>query len=45
MVMAMQNINQVTAQSVASTRQAERSAQERSDLASSLSQIVEQYQV
>jgi methyl-accepting chemotaxis protein len=43
--MAMQNINQVTMQGMASTRQAERSAQELSDLASSLFQIVEQYQV
>jgi methyl-accepting chemotaxis protein len=43
--MAMQNINQVTVQSMASTRQAERSAQELNDLARSLSEIVEQYQV
>jgi methyl-accepting chemotaxis protein len=42
---AMGNINQVTTQSLASTRQAERSAQELSDLARSLAEIVEQYQV
>jgi methyl-accepting chemotaxis protein len=42
---AMQNINQVTIQSMSSTRQAERSAQELNDLARSLAEIVEQYQV
>jgi methyl-accepting chemotaxis protein len=42
---AMGNINQVTTQSLASTRQAERSAQELSDLARSLAEIVEQYRV
>jgi methyl-accepting chemotaxis protein len=41
----MGNINQVTMQSMASTRQAERSAQELNDLARSLAEIVEQYQV
>jgi methyl-accepting chemotaxis protein len=42
--MAIQNINHVTVQSLASTRQAERSAQELNDLARRLAQIVEQYQ-
>ena len=42
---AMQNINQVTIQSMSSTRQAEKSAQELSDLARSLAEIVEQYQL
>ena len=42
---AMGNINQVTVQSMASTRQAERSAQELNELARSLSETVEQYQV
>jgi methyl-accepting chemotaxis protein len=42
---AMQNINQVTVQSMASTRQAEKSAQELNDLARSLAEIVEQYQL
>jgi methyl-accepting chemotaxis protein len=41
---AMQNINQVTVQTMASTRQAERSAQELNELARSLAKIVEQYQ-
>jgi methyl-accepting chemotaxis protein len=41
---AMGNINQVTMQNMASTRQAERSAQELNDLARSLSEIVAQYQ-
>ena len=43
--MAMQNINQVTMQSTAGTRQTERAAQELNDLARSLAEIVEQYQV
>jgi methyl-accepting chemotaxis protein len=42
---AMQNINQVTVQSLTSTRQAERSAQELNKLAHSLTDTVEQYQV
>ena len=41
----MKNINQVTVQSMASTRQAERSAQELNELAHGLAEIVEQYQV
>jgi methyl-accepting chemotaxis protein len=41
---AMQNINQTTVQSLASTRQTERAARELHELASSLSEIVEQYQ-
>ena len=40
---AMQNINQATVQSLGSTRQAERSAQDLHDLARSLDEIVEQY--
>jgi methyl-accepting chemotaxis protein len=43
--MAMQNINQVTVQSMASAQQAERSAQELNQLASSLTDTVRQYQV
>jgi len=42
---AMQNINQATLQSLASTRQAEKAAQELNDLARSLSEIVEHYQL
>ena len=42
---AMQNINQVTVQSLASTRQAEKAAQDLNDLARSLTGIVEQYQL
>jgi methyl-accepting chemotaxis protein len=42
---AMQNINQVTIQSMSSTRQAERSAHELNELARSLTQLIEQYQV
>ena len=42
---AMQNINQVTVQSMASTRQAEKSAQELNDLARTLAEIVEQYRL
>jgi len=42
---AMQNINLVTLQSIASTRQAERSAQDLNVLAGSLTELVEQYQL
>ena len=42
---AMQNINQATLQSLTSTRQAEKAAQELNDLARSLAEIVEQYQL
>lgn len=41
--LAMQNINQVTLQSLASTRQAEKSAQGLNDLARQLSEILAQY--
>jgi len=41
----MQNINQATLQSLTSTRQAEKAAQELNDLARSLAEIVEQYQL
>ena len=41
----MQNINQVTVQTLVSTRQAERSAQELNKLARSLTDTVEDYQV
>jgi len=43
--LAMRNINQATVQSLASTRQAEKSAQSLNELARSLSQTVEQYQL
>jgi PAS domain S-box-containing protein len=43
--LAMQNINQATVQSLASTRQAEKTAQDLNDLARSLTEIVEQYQL
>ena len=43
--LAMQNINQVTVQSMASTRQAEKSAQELNGLAVSLTETVEQYRL
>jgi methyl-accepting chemotaxis protein len=43
--LAMQNINQATTQSLASTRQAEKAAQDLNDLALRLAQIVEQYQL
>jgi methyl-accepting chemotaxis protein len=43
--LAMRNINQATVQSLSSTRQAEKTAQELNDLARSLAEIVEQYQV
>jgi methyl-accepting chemotaxis protein len=42
--LAMQNINQATMQSLASTRQAEKAAQDLNDLARSLTETVEQYQ-
>jgi len=42
---AMQNINQVTMQSTASSRQAEKAAQELNALAGTLAEIVEQYQL
>ncbi len=42
---AMQNINQATAQSLSSTRQAEKAAQDLNDLARSLTEIVERYQL
>jgi len=40
----MQNINQATVQSLASTRQAEKAAQDLNDLARSLTETVKQYQ-
>jgi len=43
--LAMRNINQATVQSLASTRQAEKSAQSLNELAQSLSQTVAQYQL
>jgi len=43
--LAMRNINQATVQSLASTRQAEKSAQSLNELARSLSQTVAQYQL
>lgn len=42
---AMQNINQVTVQGLVSTQQAEKAAQDLNDLARSLTEIVEQYQL
>ena len=42
---AMQNINQATLQSLTSTRQAEKAAQELNSLARSLAEIVEQYRL
>ena len=42
--LAMQNINQATVQSLASTRQAEKSAQSLSQLASKLTDLVHEYQ-
>jgi methyl-accepting chemotaxis protein len=42
---AMQNINQATVQSLASTHQAEKAARDLNDLARSLTETVEQYQV
>lgn len=43
--LAMQHINQATAQSLASTRQAEKAAQDLSDLARRLNTVIEQYQL
>jgi len=43
--MAMQNINQATTQSLSSTHQAERAAQDLNELARSLTETVEQYQL
>ncbi len=43
--LAMQNINQATTQSLSSTRQAEKAAQDLNDLARSLAETVEQYQL
>jgi methyl-accepting chemotaxis protein len=43
--LAMQNINQATIQSLASTRQAEKAAQDLNNLARSLSEVVAQYQL
>ncbi len=43
--LAMQNINQVTVQSLASTRQAEQSAQNLNDLSRKLTDIVAQYKL
>jgi methyl-accepting chemotaxis protein len=43
--LAMQNINQATVQSLASTRQAEKAAQDLNDLARSLTETVERYQL
>ncbi len=43
--LAMQNINQATMQSLSSTRQAEKAAQELNDLARTLTETVEQYQL
>jgi methyl-accepting chemotaxis protein len=43
--LAMENINQVTVQGLASTRQTERSAQGLNELAQGLSEVVEQYQL
>jgi methyl-accepting chemotaxis protein len=43
--MAMANINQATVQSLASTRQAERAAQDLNHLARNLATTVEQYQL
>jgi methyl-accepting chemotaxis protein len=42
---AMQSINQATVQSLASTREAEKAAQNLNDLARSLSGLVEQYRL
>jgi methyl-accepting chemotaxis protein len=43
--LAMQNINQVTAQSLVGVRQAEAAARDLNELASSLAEIVEQYEL
>jgi methyl-accepting chemotaxis protein len=45
MAVAMQSINQATVQNLASTREAEKAARELNDLARSLTEIVEQYQL
>ena len=42
---AMGNINQATVQSLSSTRQAEKTAQDLNDLARHLTETVEQYQL
>ena len=42
--LAMSTIQQATGQSLASTRQAEKAAQDLNDLAQSMTKIVEQYQ-
>jgi len=44
-VLAMQNINQVTVQSLNSTRQAEKAARDLNELARRLSQTIAQYQI
>jgi methyl-accepting chemotaxis protein len=41
----MQNINQATTQSLSSTRQAEKAAQDLNDLARSLTEMVEKYEL
>jgi methyl-accepting chemotaxis protein len=43
--LAMQNINQATVQSLSSTRQAEKTARNLSDLACSLTEVVERYRI
>ncbi len=43
--LAMRNINQATVQSLASTRQAEKSAQKLNELARSLTETVAQYKL
>jgi methyl-accepting chemotaxis protein len=43
--LAMQNINQATTQSLTSIRQAEKAAQDLNDLALSLTEVIEQYQL
>jgi methyl-accepting chemotaxis protein len=43
--LAMSNINQATVQSLASTRQAEKAAQDLNELARGLIETVEQYQL
>jgi methyl-accepting chemotaxis protein len=43
--LAMQNINQATVQSLASTRQAEKATQDLNELARRLTATVEQYQL
>ena len=41
--LAMQDINQATVQNLASTRQAEKAAQDLNELACTLTEVVEQY--